>query len=143
MSEEVYAKLLTANDTGETGGHQAGIHIPKSQADLIRLLPFLDREVKNPDAWLVCIDESGNEWSFRYVHYNNKFHDSNGTRDEYRITHMTKFFRSVNASEGDMFSLKGRSGTSKYFISIKPQCSEINSAKTAVRIRLKGWRRIH
>ena len=63
MTEQIYEKLLTANDTGETGGHQAGIHIPKSQSDLIRFLPALKPDVKNPDAWLNCIDDSGVEWS--------------------------------------------------------------------------------
>jgi hypothetical protein len=42
MSIQTYEKQLTANDTGETGAHQAGIHIPKSQKDLLSFLPPLD-----------------------------------------------------------------------------------------------------
>jgi len=35
MTQARYAKLLSANDTGETGGHQAGILVPKSDAELL------------------------------------------------------------------------------------------------------------
>ena len=29
-SERIFCKFLSANDTGETGGHQSGIYIPKN-----------------------------------------------------------------------------------------------------------------
>ncbi|MBO6584194.1 MAG: restriction endonuclease [Hyphomonas sp.] len=143
MTEQIYEKLLTANDTGETGGHQAGIHIPKSQSDLIRFLPALKPDVKNPDAWLNCIDDSGVEWSFRYVYYNNKFHDPAGTRDEYRITHMTKFFRAVGGAAGDVFSISGRPGSDIYRIHVEREKQPPGDTPSVGRIRLKGWRRVH
>lgn len=34
-SEKVFCKFLSANDTGETGGHQSGIYIPKNSISLI------------------------------------------------------------------------------------------------------------
>ena len=143
MSDQRFEKPLTANDTGETGGHQAGIHIPKSQADLIAFLPPLDPSIKNPDAWLTCIDESGEVWSFRYIYYNNRFHDIKGTRDEYRITHMTKFFRAVGASEGDVFSIAGRPGELRFQIRVISAPQQPAEALPGARIRLKGWRRVH
>lgn len=143
MTEQTYEKPLTANDTGETGGHQAGVHIPKSNSGLIRFLPKLDGHLKNPDAWLRCIDDSGEEWSFRYIYYNNKFHDVAGTRDEYRITHMTKFFRAVGARAGDVFSISGIPGAGTYRIRIKSSQQHSGATAPAGIIRLRGWRRVH
>jgi len=141
MTDQVFEKTLTANDTGETGGHQAGIHIPKSQQKLIHFLPPLDASIKNPDSWLVCVDEEGQEWSFRFVYYNNKLFDPSGTRNEYRITHMTQYFRSVGASEGDIFRISGRPGNERYQIEVR-SVSSIKPSSIG-RIRLRGWRRIH
>lgn len=141
MTDQVFEKTLTANDTGETGGHQAGIHIPKSQSDLIRFLPELDPKVKNPDAWLACTDERGHEWSFRLVYYNNKFFDVGGTRNEHRITHMTKFFRSEGAREGDVLQIRGTPGSGRYRVAVMKAAER--ESESPGRIRLKGWRRIH
>ena len=144
MKCQTYEKPLTANDTGETGGHQGGIHIPKSQTDLLALLPFLDSAQKNPDAWLEMTDEMGVTWRFRYIYYNNRLHDEGGTRDEYRITHMTRFFRAVGAREGDVLVLSGSPGELSYAISVRkeePTHGEV--AGRPVRVRLKGWRRVH
>lgn len=144
MSYQTYEKPLTANDAGETGGHQAGIHIPKSQTDLLALLPFLDPAKKNPDAWLELTDDTGVMWRFRYIYYNNRLHDEGGTRDEYRITHMTKFLRAVGATEGDVLVLTGSPGNLTYSVSVrKDKPPQGVATGTSVRIRLKGWRRVH
>lgn len=144
MSEQTFEKQLTANDTGETGGHQAGIHIPKSQTELIALLPPLDRSEKNPDAWLEMSDDSGTSWRFRYIYYNNKLHDEGGTRDEYRITHMTGFFRALGAVAGDTLVLSGRSGSVSYSVSVRKADAAVTPTDgPPVRVRLRGWRRVH
>lgn len=144
MTIETYEKLLTANDTGETGGHQAGIHIPKSQTDLLALLPPLDPRQKNPDAWLEMTDDSGAVWRLRYVYYNNRLHDENGTRDEYRITHMTKFFRAMGAKEGDILMLSGTQDEKNYSISIrKASQSSSSTTRLSSKIKLRGWRRVY
>ena len=144
MDVQRYEKTLTANDTGETGGHQAGVHIPKSQADLLDLLPVLDPSAKNPDAWIVARDEQGIEWQFRYIYYNNKLHDPGGTRDEYRITHMTQYFRAVGAQAGDILVLSGAPGRRRFNICVTRLGgnSKVGGASPR-RIRLRGWRRIH
>jgi hypothetical protein len=142
MRRQTYEKPLTANDTGETGGHQAGIHIPKSQTDLLALLPFLNPAEKNPDAWLEMTDDAGATWRFRYIYYNNRLHDEGGTRNEYRITHMTKFFRAAGAKEGDTLELSGSPGSHNYVIAVRKGGQE-EQAGSPVRVRLKGWRRVH
>ena len=134
-----FGKILSANDTGETGGHQAGILVPKGQVELVEALPYLDPNVKNPDCWINCLDEQNEKWKFRYVYYNNKLHDEKGTRNEYRLTHMTKYFRSVAAKAGDMIVISVDDSNSLYQIRLEDQKTE----KTAKPIRLKGWSRIH
>ena len=47
-------KELSANDTGHTGGHQAGILIPKNSR-ILSFFPKLGTESKNPRHYLVCL----------------------------------------------------------------------------------------
>lgn len=141
MSGKSYAKLLSANDTGETGGHQAGILVPKSDSELLAFYPILDPSIKNPDAWIWCEDEFGKLWKMRYVYYNNRIHDPKGTRNEYRITWMTKYLRLSGARKGDsvIFNAKDKHGV--YSIRVD-KSARSGSGKPSV-IRLAGWRRIH
>lgn len=142
MTKTTFKKILTANDTGESGGHQAGIHIPKGDKDFLSFLPKLDSNIKNPDYWLHCLDEDENEWSFRFIHYNNKLHDDKGTRDEYRITHTTKYFRSRGARAGDFFSISNSRSNGEYLIRVEPQDNS-KSIKDTGTIKLKGWTKVY
>ena len=90
MSELTITKILSANDTGETGGHQAGLLIPKKQ-ELLRFFPKLDSSTLNPRVHLQFADQSGQNWEFAFIYYNNKHFG--GTRNEYRLTRMTKYIR--------------------------------------------------
>jgi hypothetical protein len=92
------AKLLSANDTGETGTHQAGILIPK-EPSLLSFFPTLDPKERNPRAHINFLDESGTFWQFAFIYYNNAFF--NGTRNEYRLTRMTKYIRQACLVAGD------------------------------------------
>jgi len=146
MAIKTFEKQLTANDTGESGAHQAGIHVPKSQTELIAFLPSLDASEKNPDAWITCVDEEGQIWKFRYIYYNNRLHEPTGTRDEYRITHMTAFFRAAGARLGDTFRLSGVKHGSNYNIAVMPPSETrepVEGAPSQQRIRLRGWRQVH
>jgi hypothetical protein len=105
-------KTLSANDAGETGGHQAGILVPKIP-DILDFFPSLDRTTKNPRRRLAFVDESGVEWHFVFIYYNNKFFG--GTRNEYRLTHMTDYIRSQRLSAGDHLRL-GRTAAGGYSI---------------------------
>lgn len=100
------SKTLTKNDIGITGGHQAGIHIPKT-SPLLDLFPKLDSKRKNPRAAVEAYEVgSGQPWAFNFIHYNNA--QFGGTRDEYRLTGMTRFLREANAREGDEIAFSPR-----------------------------------
>ncbi|GAA6164010.1 hypothetical protein NBRC116590_17140 [Pelagimonas sp. KU-00592-HH] len=144
MSQQTFRKTLSANDVGSTGGHQAGIHIPKGEKELLKILPSLEPGIKNPDAWLECVDDEGQRLRFRFVYYNNKHHDEGGTRDEYRVTHMTSWFRDVGAREGDEFEITKTEDSSVYSIRIQQKAiQEPDEGQEGVRIRLNSWRRVH
>ena len=142
MNKETFAKILSNNDLGNTGSHQAGMLIPKRNTELIAFLPHLDPSVKNPDTWLNCIDQFGNSWKFRYIFYNNKLHDPNGTRNEYRITHMTKFFKQSGAVEGEEIFLS-KDEMNVYSIYINQSDTQPKRDKNSNKIKLKGWRKIY
>lgn len=97
-------KILSMNDTGETGGHQAGILIPRG-GDVLKFFPDLGCEEKNPRVSMYFTDEAGKEWKLNFIYYNNKFFDKNGTRNEYRLTGMTAYFRENGLKAGDMVIL--------------------------------------
>jgi hypothetical protein len=142
--KKTFNKILSANDVGTTGGHQGGILIPKKEEELLAFLPPLDRSVKNPDAWLECRDENGKARRFRFVYYNNKLHDPAGTRNEYRITHMTGYFRDMGAREKDIFEISKSDNSSSYDIKIVSKEQLATLPTQAVRIKIRsGWQRIH
>lgn len=92
-------KKLSANDLGKTGTHQAGILVPK-QGSILSFFPSLDPHERNPRQRLVVRESNdGTRWEFNYIYYNNKLFG--GTRNEYRLTGMTAFLRSLGAKVDD------------------------------------------
>ena len=96
-------KILSANDTGDTGAHQAGMLIPKRNPVLLSYFPALDSSEKNPRALLRFKDEWGGAWQFNFIYYNNR--KFGGTRNEFRLTGMTKYLRSEALAAGDCIIL--------------------------------------
>jgi hypothetical protein len=92
------SKVLSPNDVGITGAHQAGMLIPKRQ-EILSFFPKLGNNQKNPRFLLVFFDDSNQRWEFSFIYYNNSFFG--GTRNEYRLTRMTKFIKSNNLKIGD------------------------------------------
>ena len=139
-----YKKILTKNDTGETGGHQAGIVVPRKNQELINFFPSLDLEKFNPDTWIVCIDPDGDQWEMRYIYYNGKsFSPPKSTRNEYRITYMTKFFSKWGARSGDSVVFTSTEKRNVFRIRIQPfeELAEVStSTGTPKTVVLKGWR---
>jgi hypothetical protein len=95
-------KEMSRNDSGETGGHQAGILIPKDDC-ILAFFPELNPREKNPRHHIVFLDPVGERWTFAFIYYNNRFFG--GTRNEYRLTCMTPFIRSHNLKAGDRLTL--------------------------------------
>jgi len=106
------SKILSANDTGETKTHQAGICIPK-KPEILAFFPSLDNSKKNPRQTINFEDNSGDYWKWSFIYYNGKFFG--GTRNEYRLTGMTAFIKSNNLKAGDSVTLS-RSHDSEYKI---------------------------
>lgn len=102
-------KTLSANDVGETGAHQAGILVPKER-DILSFFPSLNPKEKNPRVTLAFWEDDGiTRWNFNFIYYNNRFFG--GTRNEFRLTCMTKYLRARNAGVGDLVVLwKGPEG---------------------------------
>lgn len=131
-------KVLSMNDTGETGGHQAGICVPKG-GDVLRFFPDLGNEEKNPRASMYFEDGTGKTWKMNFIYYNNKFFDPKGTRNEYRLTGMTAFFRENSLKAGDTITLiHDPDGTDKieYKRNLSPTVKTIEAADGKVKKRL-------
>lgn len=103
MRPQAISKLLSANDTGETGAHQAGILVPK-EPTILRFFPQLNSGEHNPRSHLIFYDQEGERWEFAFIYYNNVFFG--GTRNEYRLTRMTPFFRLNGLHAGDELILE-------------------------------------
>lgn len=110
MTDQLISKKLSANDTGETGGHQAGILIPKDPK-VLSYFPTLDKAEYNPRMTLFFSEENDptQKWTFEFIYYNNKLF-SEGTRNEYRLTGMTNYFRAHNLVAGDDLVFGKREG---------------------------------
>ncbi len=92
------AKILSPNDCGITGTHQAGILVPK-QSELLDFFPSLDAAEYNPRKTVRCRDQADKLWQFAFIYYNNRLFG--GTRNEYRLTRMTRFIREAGLKPGD------------------------------------------
>ena len=106
MATNAIEKTLSKNDTGETGGHQAGILVPKDP-EILGFFPQLEASIKNPRVPLDLLDDTGREWTFMFIYYNGKFFG--GTRNEYRVTGMTAYLREFNLKAGDKVILRRES----------------------------------
>lgn len=141
-----FLKTLSANDVGSTGAHMGGILIPKGDDELLAFLPHLDPNEYNPDEWILCVTPDGREFRLRYVYYNNRFHKPNGTRNEYRITHLTKYLKSEGAKEGDIFEISKEDGATRYLMNVVPATKDEEEPADNGPVRIKisaGWRRVH
>jgi len=143
MTKTTFRKTLSANDVGSTGGHQAGVLIPKSETELLAFLPPLDSDKKNPNTWLHCVDENRVSRRFKFRYYNNKLHDPGGTRNEYRFTYMTAWLRSLSAKAGDVFEISRGQGEQEYFVRVISAGIKEAQSDKPVRIQLRGWSRVH
>lgn len=134
MTERSIAKVLSANDTGDTGGHQAGILVPKEPA-ILSFFPDLDASRYNPRCHLRFVDDDGSYWELAFIYYNNALFG--GTRNEYRLTRMTKYIRQAGLVPGDEIVLSVERGL--YRISYRRK-NRLERVPGAVLKLGNGWR---
>lgn len=84
QGEMAFCKFLSANDTGETGGHQAGIYISKPSVPILFENAGLKGE--NKEKWVKFHWQDGSITDTRFIYY------GKGTRNEYRITNFGRGF---------------------------------------------------
>lgn len=111
------SKVLTPNDVGTTGSHQAGIAVPRQDATLA-FFPSLDTTQYNPRQSLLFRETDGlDEWPLNFIYYNGKLL-GRSTRNEYRLTGLTPYFKKHQALVGDTLHL-GRTLTGRWTIEIE------------------------
>lgn len=79
-----FTKFLAANDTGLTGGHQAGIYISKPSISILFDEPGVRGQ--NKEKWVKVNWQDDFETETRFIYY------GQGTRNEYRITNFGRGF---------------------------------------------------
>lgn len=84
-----FTKFLAANDTGLTGGHQAGIYISKPSVPILFDGPGIKGQ--NKEKWVKVKWQDDFETDTRFIYY------GQGTRNEYRITNFGKGFPFLRA----------------------------------------------
>lgn len=82
--QKVFCKFLSANDTGLTGGHQAGIYISKPSIPILFDEP--GEKGQNKEKWVKVKWHNDFETDTRFIYY------GQGTRNEYRITNFGRGF---------------------------------------------------
>ena len=93
-----FCKFLSANDTGDTGGHQAGIYIKKDAVEILFDEPGTKGSNKDRFVKICWHDDFTTESHFIYY--------GTGTRDEYRITRFGRGFPFLRKEHtGDLFVL--------------------------------------
>ena len=128
-------KILSRNDLGLTGTHQAGILVPK-QEEFLSFFPSLNPLGNNPRVKLRMESQDGSFWDLNYIYYNNKLRG--GTRNEYRLTGMTRYLKTNNLKPNDILIIEEINGD--YFISYKRGTdSTVTSAEGKTIIKLNSW----
>lgn len=136
MTPRTIRKTLSANDAGETGGHQAGILIPKDQR-LLSFFPQLNASALNPRTHIAFEDAAGAVWEFAFIYYNNR--RFGGTRNEYRLTRMTRYIREAGLASGDEIILQ-RDSHGRYSISHQLAGAAMSPHRGSVLTLSGGWR---
>lgn len=111
----VFAKRLSANDLGATGGHQVGVLVPKA---FVSHFPALDSPTRNPRAPVRLMHGGQLFREGNFIYYNNR--RFGGTRDEYRVTPFRPAdYERLGAKVGDILLFK-RVGEAEYEIELIP-----------------------
>ena len=135
MTFRTIRKTLSANDAGETGGHQAGILIPRDHR-ILSFFPQLNIAELNPRSHIFFEGATGEFWEFAFIYYNNR--RFGGTRNEYRLTRMTRYIGQAGLTSGDEIILH-RDGRGQYSIEHQYANSTISIPKGSALKLSGGW----
>jgi hypothetical protein len=96
-------KILSENDVGANGSHQAGFLVPKLFVKEGLFEKLADTEI-NPRLKLKFVDlMDDSEIFLNYIYYNNKLFG--GTRHEYRLTGLTRWIKNHGLKPGDSIQM--------------------------------------
>lgn len=130
-------KVLTANELGLTGSHQAGMHVPKSDPELLRFFPHLNHRALNPRVEVeLTVPELGQRRTLQFIYYNNK-RVAGGTRDEFRLTGLTSIFHDLDAKPEDCVVLT-RDESNEVALTLERR-TDSTVTKEPDQLRIKGW----
>jgi type II restriction enzyme len=102
QSEIAFSKFIKPNDTGSTGGHQAGFHMHKDSWPLFFETP--GNKGTNKDHFVTIKWQDDFETDSRFIYY------GAGTRNEYRLTRFGKGFPFLSDDNvGDLLVLVKKS----------------------------------
>jgi len=133
-AEIAFTKFITANDTGSTGGHQAGFHIHKNAWPLF----FSKSGEKGSNRDLMVTIKWQNDFvtTSRFIYY------GVGTRNEYRLTRFGKGFPFLTDDNvGDLLVLCKRESTN-YEAFVLQKDEEIEDFLAALNITVNDTNKI-
>jgi len=133
-AEIAFTKFITANDTGTTGGHQAGFHIHKNAWPLFFSKP--GEKGNNRDLMVTIKWQNDFVTTSRFIYY------GVGTRNEYRLTRFGKGFPFLTDDNvGDLLILCKR-GTTDYEAYVLQKDEEIEDFLAALNITVNDTNKI-
>lgn len=113
----VFLKLITANDVGATGAHQAGFHLPKSSWQLFFDSPGI--KGYNKDKYITI------QWGDNLYTESRAIYYGKGTRNEYRLTRFGQNFPYLKENNIDdiLIIIKNLNDTYEGFVIYKKNIS--------------------
>lgn len=91
------AKRLSGNDTGLTGGHQAGLYLPGYFFE-INFPEIYTTDKYNPESFIDDLYFPGQDYfikGIRAIYYNSKFFPERGLKKKYDEFRLTRWIRNV------------------------------------------------
>lgn len=133
-AEIAFTKFITANDTGTTGGHQAGFHIHKNAWPLFFSKP--GEKGSNRDLMVTIKWQNDFFTTSRFIYY------GVGTRNEYRLTRFGKGFPFLTENNvGDLLILCKHESTN-YEAFVLQKDEEIEDFLAALNITVNDTNKI-
>jgi hypothetical protein len=133
-AEIAFSKFITANDTGSTGGHQAGYHIHKNAWSLFFSKP--GEKGTNSDLMVTIKWQNDFETTSRFIYY------GVGTRNEYRLTRFGKGFPYLSDDNvGDLLIIC-KKGKNEYEAFILQKDDEIEDFFAALNLSVNDTNKI-